>query len=78
MCLIVSHSQSLSTALSPLACNVPAALRGGGFTALAAGDKRPISHKIVCGVTAAISQNRPLAAGFLLFILLSISNLLYI
>jgi len=35
--------------------NVPAALRGGGCTTLPAGDKRAITHKIVCGVSAAIA-----------------------
>jgi hypothetical protein len=55
-------------AVHPLAANVPAALRGGGFTELPAGYKRSISHKIVCGATAAISQNRPLYADlFILF-----------
>jgi len=43
---------------------VQAALRGGGFTTLAAGDKRAISYKIVCGVTATILPNRMLCAVY--------------
>jgi len=52
-----------TTGQNAIAANVPVALRGGGFTNVPAGDKRANSHKIVCGGTAAILQNRPLWAG---------------
>jgi hypothetical protein len=42
-------------------------------TKLPAGDKRAILYKIVCGVTAAILQNRPLHAGIFFVIFFAFS-----
>ena len=52
---------------SPLAYNDQRLDAAAASTNVHAGDKRSISHKIVCGVTAAISQNHPLSVVFFVF-----------
>ena len=66
--------------LSTLFCHCPLALSAdlratwwrlgaaAASTTLRAGDKRSITHKNFCGVTAAVAPNRSLSAGILLLL----------
>jgi len=44
-------------------------------TTVYAGDKRSISHKLFCGVTAAVAPNRQLCAGIHVFVVKFISTI---